>query len=587
MTVSAALSPVLRVVPPSASVDLVAAERAAADLLARPGHRDATARACAARRGRMARAYAELFSARDRSTSRRSPTTRGTTSWCWPASSRCGRSASTTCCRSSASPTSATCPASGSSACPSWPGSSSHFAAPPAGAGAADHSRSPTGSRTQLAPARCRRRDRGRAPLHDAARGTGRRRHARSPRRCAACCATTRGRAQEFFALTAARTAATRHDDARQHRGRRRRRRPGRGQGRRGAARAGLRRAGHAARRRGRAALRAAAAVQGLPARQRRVRQGRSSTPRRGTPSTTSTCAAAPQATAIDRGAHEVELADGEPAAATARCCWPPAPSPRRLPMPGRRLTASDYLRTAGRLRPAPGRPSARASGVVDHRRRLDRPGGGRGRARGRRRRHRARGGRAAAAAACSARDGRRSSPTCTATHGVDLRLGASDRRGHRRPGVASTRGRHGLAGRRRRRRRRRRAQRPSSPRRPGSTSTTASWSTSRCAPATPTSTPPATSPTTTTRCSAAGSASSTGPTRSTSRPAAAAAMLGEDAAYDRLPYFFSDQYDLGMEYVGHATRDGHARVVVRGDVGRPRVRGVLARRPGPGPGRA
>jgi NADPH-dependent 2,4-dienoyl-CoA reductase/sulfur reductase-like enzyme len=49
---------------------------------------------------------------------------------------------------------------------------------------------------------------------------------------------------------------------------------------------------------------------------------------------------------------------------------------------------------------------------------------------------------------------------------------------------------------------------------------------------------------------------------------AAAAAILGEDVAYDRLPYFFSDQYDLGMEYIGHATRDDTARVVVRGDVG-------------------
>ncbi len=47
----------------------------------------------------------------------------------------------------------------------------------------------------------------------------------------------------------------------------------------------------------------------------------------------------------------------------------------------------------------------------------------------------------------------------------------------------------------------------------------------------------------------------------------AAAAILGGDAAYDRLPYFFSDQYDLGMEYVGHATREDTARVVVRGDV--------------------
>jgi 3-phenylpropionate/trans-cinnamate dioxygenase ferredoxin reductase subunit len=31
--------------------------------------------------------------------------------------------------------------------------------------------------------------------------------------------------------------------------------------------------------------------------------------------------------------------------------------------------------------------------------------------------------------------------------------------------------------------------------------------------------------------------------------PAAARSMLGGDAVYDRLPYFFSDQYDVGMEY--------------------------------------
>jgi 3-phenylpropionate/trans-cinnamate dioxygenase ferredoxin reductase component len=48
---------------------------------------------------------------------------------------------------------------------------------------------------------------------------------------------------------------------------------------------------------------------------------------------------------------------------------------------------------------------------------------------------------------------------------------------------------------------------------------------------------------------------------------AAAAAMLGGDAQYTDLPYFFSDQYDLGMEYVGHAPAGGYARVVVRGDV--------------------
>lgn len=46
--------------------------------------------------------------------------------------------------------------------------------------------------------------------------------------------------------------------------------------------------------------------------------------------------------------------------------------------------------------------------------------------------------------------------------------------------------------------------------------------------------------------------------------PAAARAMLGAESAYDRLPYFFSDQYDVSMEYFGHAhTWDG---VVFRGD---------------------
>jgi len=44
----------------------------------------------------------------------------------------------------------------------------------------------------------------------------------------------------------------------------------------------------------------------------------------------------------------------------------------------------------------------------------------------------------------------------------------------------------------------------------------------------------------------------------------AARAMLGKPAVWDRLPYFFSDQYELGMEYTGLA--DGAERVVLRGD---------------------
>ncbi|NIH87697.1 FAD-dependent oxidoreductase [Amycolatopsis granulosa] len=45
----------------------------------------------------------------------------------------------------------------------------------------------------------------------------------------------------------------------------------------------------------------------------------------------------------------------------------------------------------------------------------------------------------------------------------------------------------------------------------------------------------------------------------------AAAGMLGVETVYDELPYFYTDQYDLGMEYLGHA--DGYDRVVFRGDV--------------------
>jgi 3-phenylpropionate/trans-cinnamate dioxygenase ferredoxin reductase component len=46
----------------------------------------------------------------------------------------------------------------------------------------------------------------------------------------------------------------------------------------------------------------------------------------------------------------------------------------------------------------------------------------------------------------------------------------------------------------------------------------------------------------------------------------AARAMLGSDTGYDRLPYFFSDQYDLGLEYTGYVAPGGYDRVVVRGD---------------------
>jgi 3-phenylpropionate/trans-cinnamate dioxygenase ferredoxin reductase subunit len=47
----------------------------------------------------------------------------------------------------------------------------------------------------------------------------------------------------------------------------------------------------------------------------------------------------------------------------------------------------------------------------------------------------------------------------------------------------------------------------------------------------------------------------------------AARSMLGRDAVYARLPYFFTDQYDLGMEYTGYVDPAGVEDLVVRGDL--------------------
>jgi 3-phenylpropionate/trans-cinnamate dioxygenase ferredoxin reductase subunit len=47
----------------------------------------------------------------------------------------------------------------------------------------------------------------------------------------------------------------------------------------------------------------------------------------------------------------------------------------------------------------------------------------------------------------------------------------------------------------------------------------------------------------------------------------AARSMLGRDVAYDKVPYFYTDQYDLGMEYAGYVEPGGYDQVVFRGDV--------------------
>jgi 3-phenylpropionate/trans-cinnamate dioxygenase ferredoxin reductase component len=50
------------------------------------------------------------------------------------------------------------------------------------------------------------------------------------------------------------------------------------------------------------------------------------------------------------------------------------------------------------------------------------------------------------------------------------------------------------------------------------------------------------------------------------SGPAAAKSMLGQAITYDEVPYFYSDQFDLSMEYAGHLSPGEYDRVVYRGD---------------------
>jgi 3-phenylpropionate/trans-cinnamate dioxygenase ferredoxin reductase component len=50
------------------------------------------------------------------------------------------------------------------------------------------------------------------------------------------------------------------------------------------------------------------------------------------------------------------------------------------------------------------------------------------------------------------------------------------------------------------------------------------------------------------------------------SGPLAARSMMGKDATYDWVPYFFSDQYDLGMEVAGLPDPGTYDDVVYRGD---------------------
>lgn len=47
---------------------------------------------------------------------------------------------------------------------------------------------------------------------------------------------------------------------------------------------------------------------------------------------------------------------------------------------------------------------------------------------------------------------------------------------------------------------------------------------------------------------------------------AAGQSIAGQDVHYGPIPFFFSDQYDAGLEYAGYVPRDADAEVVLRGD---------------------
>lgn len=48
---------------------------------------------------------------------------------------------------------------------------------------------------------------------------------------------------------------------------------------------------------------------------------------------------------------------------------------------------------------------------------------------------------------------------------------------------------------------------------------------------------------------------------------AAGRAMAGSDELYDPIPFFFSDQYDIGLEYAGYVARGTDTEIVIRGDL--------------------
>ena len=315
-----------------------------------------------------------------------------------------------------------------------------------------------------------------------------------------------------------------------------------------------------------------------------------SCTRRAGTPSTTSSCGSARAVTALHRDEHEVELAGGE-RLGYDKVLLATGSSPRRLEVPGGDLDGIHYLRRLGESEAAARRPRRRRL-AGRRRRRLDRSRG-RGRCPAPRRR-----------TSCCVEPqptplygvlGREVGEVFAdlhRRHGVDLRTGlgvdgfeGEDGRvtgvrtsdGDRARGVPGG-GRRGhpaqhpprRAGRPRGRQRRASSTsccRPSDPDVYAAGDVANAWNPLLRAP---------------------GCGSSTGPTPPTRATAAGRSMAGQGEPYAKLPYFFTDQYDLSMEYHGYvATGRGRRRwccAATRGP-SRAAVARVLARRR-PGPGR-
>ena len=271
--------------------------------------------------------------------------------------------------------------------------------------------------------------------------------------------------------------------------------------------------------------------------------------------------------TGIDRAAHQVALDDGSQVG-YAKLLLTTGSSPRRLDVPGAGLDGVHYLRRASDSDQIKKAFQAAVPGR-GHRGRLDRPGD-----RGRRP-HRGRRGdgagirRSYRCCGCSAGKSPRCSPRCTPSTAW---ICGAVCRWPRSPAVAARPAGCGSAT-------AATSQRmwsssawasrptPSWPRRRAWRSATASGSTRNCAPRDP-------------DIYAAGDvANAFHPLLGTHirvehwanalhQPhAAARAMLGQVVSYDRLPYFFTDQYDLGMEYSGYVAPGGYDEVVLRGDV--------------------